>query len=175
LLDRPVLLETGSVTCPMYAQNVQPMQQLSDQYPQVRFAVLYIREAHPGNRTPPHQSDKMKRKQAARLRTIYGDDRLVLIDDVEGTVHRQIGALPNSLYLINTDGTILYRSNWNEPHKLNHVLDNLSDTPSAQSEHNHPPSPGMWLTLRVLSRGGMDAVIDFMRTMPSHFGHGYKQ
>ncbi len=174
LLDKPVVLEAGSVTCPMYAQNVPSMQQLSDQFPEIRFVVLYVREAHPGSRTLPHRSDNMKRQQASRLRKAYGDERQVLIDNVKGTVHRQIGALPNSLYLINTNGTILFRSDWNEPNKLINVLERLSDTPSEQSEHNQPPNPGMWLTLRVLLRGGIDSVIDFMRTMPSHFGHGYK-
>lgn len=34
----------------------------------------------------------------------------------------------------------------------------LSDTPSKQSEDNQPTNPGMWLTLKVLLKGGIDSV-----------------
>jgi hypothetical protein len=32
-LDRPIVLEMGSLTCPMYAGHVTPMQQLAKRYP----------------------------------------------------------------------------------------------------------------------------------------------
>lgn len=68
---------------------------------------------------------------------------------------------------------MLYRSDWNDPAKLFQILQQLPATPNEVAENGQPPTPGMWLTIRVLLKGGWDALYDFVRTMPSHFGHGY--
>ena len=67
---RWLVLETGSLTCPMYVRNVNPMRTLRAAYRNVEFLVVYVREAHPGSRTGPHAdlADKLARAREAKAR-----------------------------------------------------------------------------------------------------------
>jgi hypothetical protein len=67
-LDKPLVLETGSMTCPMYAQSAPPMQDMVTRFPDLNFVVLYVREAHPGERTPQHASQTATVDTAIRSR-----------------------------------------------------------------------------------------------------------
>ena len=67
-LDKPVILETGSITCPIYANASKHMLKLAKTYPDFHFLVLYIREAHPGSKTPAQQTMKDKLENAKKMR-----------------------------------------------------------------------------------------------------------
>ena len=43
-----LVIESGSLTCPMYVKNVKPYAKLKEKYPDVEWLVVYVREAHPG-------------------------------------------------------------------------------------------------------------------------------
>ncbi|MDJ0925441.1 MAG: redoxin domain-containing protein [Acidimicrobiia bacterium] len=165
LLDRPLVLETGSVTCPMYAKGVEAMQELAARHPEVRFAVLYVREAHPGGRVGPHQSVSEKRLRAASLADVHDDHRLVLVDDLDGTAHRSLGLLPDSVYIVGTDGQVRFRGDWADPAAVETVLaarDAAIDLP----EHFPPAKPAPPLAIRTLLVGGLAAVWDFLVGLP---------
>lgn len=51
-----IVLETGSITCPIYEAKVEPMNRLARKFTDVTFLVLYVREVHPGENIPQHQS-----------------------------------------------------------------------------------------------------------------------
>jgi peroxiredoxin len=53
-----VLLLFGSVTCPMTAAAIKGMNELYDQFrgDEIEFLFVYVREAHPGERVPAHNS-----------------------------------------------------------------------------------------------------------------------
>jgi cytochrome oxidase Cu insertion factor (SCO1/SenC/PrrC family) len=54
---RPVVIEFGSYTCPIFCAQIGPMEMLADKHPEAAFLVIYTREAHPGEATPAHRSD----------------------------------------------------------------------------------------------------------------------
>src|SRR5829696_8117178 len=66
LRGKPVVLETGSVSCPMYVGKIQPMNALAFRFPDVAFLVLYVREAHPGQHIGAHR-DGAQKAAAARI------------------------------------------------------------------------------------------------------------
>ena len=165
LLDRPLVLETGSVTCPMYAKGVTAMQELAARHPEVRFAVLYVREAHPGGRVGPHQTVAEKQLRAASLADVHDDHRLVLVDDLDGTAHRSLGLLPDSVYVVGTDGRVRFRGDWADPAAVEAALSG-GDHAANLPEHFPPARPAPPLAIRTLLVGGLTAVWDFLVGLP---------
>ena len=49
-LGQVIVLETGSITCPIYTDTTDAMNRLVEAYPEVAFLLLYTHEAHPGER-----------------------------------------------------------------------------------------------------------------------------
>ena len=45
-----LVIESGSRTCPMYVKNVDKFSELKDKYTDVEWLMVYVREAHPGER-----------------------------------------------------------------------------------------------------------------------------
>ncbi|CAN5731351.1 hypothetical protein BH23CHL5_BH23CHL5_25780 [soil metagenome] len=76
---------------------------------------LYTREAHPGERFPAHASLEQKIEHARQFIDRYGIQRPVLVDDLDGTLHRQYGMLPNMTYIVSSAGRVLFRSDWTDP------------------------------------------------------------
>ena len=93
----------------------------------VRFALIYTREIHPGAYFPPHRSVQQKTDQARRLQRETGVTFPVLVDTLEGTVHRQYGGLPSMAYLVRRDGRIVYRAEWTHALHLLGAMANLLD------------------------------------------------
>lgn len=165
-LDKPVVLETGSVTCPMYAQAVPPMQEYAAQYPDMNFLVLYVREAHPGDRTHAHETFDKKRYNAQRLQKTYGENRIVLIDSIDGQAHQSFGSLPNSIYVIDVDGTILFRSAWNNTDKIAAALAAIHSKQNPGASDFKPISPSPVRAMKPLWIGGSLAIWDFVKGLP---------
>ena len=166
LLDRPLVLETGSITCPMYARCVAPMTALVHEFPDVRFVTVYVREAHPGNRTGAHQNQTDKLALATRVDSLYDDRRLVLVDDLVGTFHNTYGSLPNMVYVINKDGRVVFRGNWNDPAHVRKVLLSLDEKKVWSRERFEAIKPPPRIALKALSEGGWLAVWDFAKGLP---------
>jgi len=51
-----------------------------------------------------------KREHARLLTELYGVDWPVLVDDLDGTVHRLLDTKQNSIHILDSDGTILFRA-----------------------------------------------------------------
>lgn len=106
----PVVVETGSVSCPMYVSHVESMNALAFRFPDVVFLVLYMREAHPGRRIGAHRDATQK---AAAARIVVDEERegrTIVVDDLAGTAHRHDGAMPNTVHLIDADGIVAFRA-----------------------------------------------------------------
>lgn len=112
-MQKPVLLEFGSITCPMTAGARSGLVKLfRDFETTVRFFSIYVREAHPGERYPHHTSDEQKMRHAQEW---VDQDKIpwdVAVDDLEGHVHRAYGEMPNSIYLIDRTGRVAFRALW---------------------------------------------------------------
>lgn len=108
-----MLLVTGSLTCPMTKSSMPMLKRLHDEYgDRIPFVLLHVREAHPGeHRDQPHSLNE-KMVHARRLQERDNPPFPIAVDSPEGTVHRQLDGKPNSAWLAERDGTIIYRALW---------------------------------------------------------------
>ena len=162
-----VVLETGSLTCPMFVKNVNPIAKLRQQFPDVAFLVVYVREAHPGSRTGPHQDMEDKVRLAREMMSAYGETRDVLVDDLDGSMHLAYGGLPNMVYVVNPEGRVVYRCDWAFAHRIAKVL-NERDKINTE-EHVQIVGAAPWITVPVTLKGGWDALWDLAVAMPRIF------
>jgi hypothetical protein len=162
--DKWVVLETGSLTCSMYVKNIPGIAKLQGKYPDVEFLLIYVREAHPGARLGPHETDAQKLEMSKQLQAIYHEPRKVLIDSVDGDMHRKYGALPNMTYVINPDGRVIYRCDWAFPKLIEKVLAGRDKLHT--NEHVQIITAAPWIMVPVVLRGGWDALWDLIVALP---------
>ena len=163
-----LVIETGSSTCSMYTKNMPGMKALREQHPDVTFVVVYVREAHPGERLHQHQSFDEKMSAARMLAPKYNEDRTVLVDQLEGKFHITYGAMPNIVYVINPEGIVHYRCNWATVDGLAEALadrDNINTNEHADM-HKLNASRGIWIAIRTMWTGGIIALWDFIIALP---------
>ena len=163
-----VVIETGSSTCSMYTKDISEMEAIEKEYPDAEFLLIYVREAHPGERLGPHQSMQEKLAAARLLKPRYGENRRILVDNLGGDFHRAYGSMPNVIYVVRPDGTIHYRANWATPQG---VRDSLNDRENFHRLENADmksiqASRAKYNMLRTMWTGGFVALYDFMRGMP---------
>jgi len=161
--NRPLVLETGSMTCPMYAQSVPPMMKLIEKYPELDHILMYVREAHPGELQPQHRSAAEKVEAARKTKRRYRDRRTILVDDVNGSAHRFYGTMPNSIFVIAPDGTILFRSIWNNADDMDAILGAIARGEPVQSRELKAVPPFSIRAVGTLFMGGVVAIWDFAR------------
>ncbi|MBX2817155.1 MAG: hypothetical protein KTR24_14200 [Saprospiraceae bacterium] len=162
-LKKPTVVETGSNTCPMFITGLNQMNALARGHEDIHFLVVYVREAHPGERTREHGSFLEKLECARRLKERYPEDRIVLCDTLSGQFHKKYGSLPNMIYVIDVDGTVLFRGDWNNIEKLRSVLHSISQSKVYPEEHFEPSRPSLLIALRTLGDGGLIAIWDFVK------------
>ncbi|MCM2996927.1 hypothetical protein M3647_05540 [Paenibacillus cellulositrophicus] len=73
--------------------------------------LIYCREAHPGEKRPHHTSFEFKLQVANEFKNSYAQNRIVLVDSLEGESHLALGGLNSMVYIVNHRGTIMFRSN----------------------------------------------------------------
>jgi hypothetical protein len=88
-----VVLTFGSATCPFTAASIAGMNRLSEDYggQEVEFLFVYVREAHPGERLPAHNSLEDKLYAAEVLRREEALVMPILVDGLRGGIHRKYG------------------------------------------------------------------------------------
>lgn len=170
LRGRPVVIEFGAYTCPVFSDRVPAMEDLAQRHPEATFLVIYTREAHPGEVTHEHRNLDEKRSAARALAEEEGLRRRVLVDDLDGTVMRAYGGAWNPVYVVAPDGTLVMRRAWNEPSDVDSTLTAIGagDTPRIPEsiEMSREPSR-VPIGLRLLQRGGRQALLDFFNTAPN--------
>ena len=87
--QRPLLIVTGSLSCPMTASSLPVLRRLYDTYrDDVAFVLLYTREAHPGEHYPQPHTYEQKAEHAQVMRDIHDLPWPIAVDDINGTLHR---------------------------------------------------------------------------------------
>jgi hypothetical protein len=161
-----IILETGSLTCPMFGGNIEGMNRVAEQFADEHtvFLMLYVREAHPGGKTPAHQSQEDKIGVAKRTAELTHPNRVYLVDDVKGTIHREWGEFPNSLWLINEAGRVTFRSDWNDWEMLQQILEapNVESFIEDLGEHHDNSKNPIKLMIWVLRKAGWRAIWDLV-------------
>lgn len=127
---------------------------------------VLVRQAHPGERRGPYETDAQKLEDARAYRRDEAIPWTVLVDDLGGTVHRAYGALSDPTYLLDADGTVAFYNMWTHAPTLDRAITALLARgglggPVAEGVHRRPHLAaaivGGW---RALPRGGRRAVID---------------
>jgi thiol-disulfide isomerase/thioredoxin len=108
--DKPVLVIFGSMTCPMTASAAPSVQELYNEFgDRVEFIMLYVREAHPGENYTQSVTMEEKLEKTRALKKFYDIQWTVAADNIDGDLHRALDPKPNSAYLVNSEGTIVFR------------------------------------------------------------------
>lgn len=168
-----VVLETGSSTCSQYTKNIDLMKEIRSEFSDVEFFLIYVREAHPGERLQQHKCFADKLNAAKILPKKHDEDRRILIDTLDGDMHRAYGAMPNVVYVINPEGIVHYRCNWTHVEGLRKALterDHLHTVEHARLK-DISASRGIWVALRTMWTGGFLALWDFVVATPSLYWH----
>ncbi len=175
--EKNVVLTFGSVTCPMTAGSIGGMNDLYDEYSghDVKFLFVYVREAHPGEEIPAHESMDDKIQAAELLRDDEEIEMPILVDDLRGSIHRKYGKLPNPTYIIDKSGRIAFRALWTQPDRVEQALEELLERQRDRGvEHvvvdggedrSMPVSYAFIHSRRALERGGRKSVQDFTESM----------
>ncbi|MCA1298478.1 deiodinase-like protein [Stappia indica] len=163
-----LVLELGSITCPLFQSRRGVMSPLSQEFPNVSSAVLYVREAHPGAGIQGHKTFADKRACARRLKEEDGETRLVYVDDFQGTAHKAYGSMPNAVYIINKNGCVVYKAEWNNPGATRSALKSLiTGKPIRAKSYFRPARPAT--VHKTLRRAGKGAAGDFFKGLPFLF------
>lgn len=178
--DAPAVFEFGSISCPIVLANVDPMNELAASYSDsLNCYLVYVREAHPGPRCGPHGSMDEKRSLAREIAPDLSN-RTVLVDDLEGSVHKAFDAMPNSVHLVGTDGVVAYRADWLHPDELEPAIEELlmeggngtDVTLRDVTDNFHSPNPSIMRgARRAFGRAGLGSAIDFARAIPGLARH----
>ena len=161
-LDKPLVIESGSITCPMYANCIPKMEEYRKSFSNINFILVYVREAHPGERRPEHTSMEDKTSAAKKVSSLYNDNRLTLVDSMNGEFHQKYGSLPNILYVINKNGVVVYRGDWNDPEKVKTILQQLENRNIHPDKHVSPKFPLRFASIKVVLTGGFRALWDVL-------------
>jgi hypothetical protein len=142
------------------------------------FFTVYVREPHPGENYGPHRSWEQKLKYARDCRDQDDIQNPLLVDDLEGSVHRLYGSMPNMIYIVDKSGRIAYKAMWTDHGEIEGVLENLLLSEKLQAEGirvkpsytekiNYIPAqyaPG--LREKVFGRAGPKAWDDYRAVYP---------
>jgi len=124
---RHVVIMTGAVTSPMCAFEAPALHRLQQEFDAkgISFFLLYTRESHPAENYGAHRSFAQKLSYARELQR-YEEIRLpILVDHLDGRIHRAFGVWPNALFVVHKDGRLIFRSNMANHRELKQFLDDL--------------------------------------------------
>ena len=101
------------------------MNAIAEQYAQFDIVsiFLYTHEAHPGEHYPHLTSMEQKFEHARALRDVLKLTRPILIDALEGSLHRAYGSMPNMSWIFNRAAVPIYKSDWTDAYSLQNSLD----------------------------------------------------
>lgn len=177
---RHVVMMTGAVTSPMCAFEVPAFNQLQQEFASrdVSLFLLYTRESHPAERYPSHGSWEQKLNCAHDLQRLENVQLPILVDHLDGRIHRNYGAWPNALFVIHKDGRLIFRSNMANHAELRQFLFDLiaADEAAAEgrvlhlqySERVVAHEADQATHRRVYERAGPKAFEDYWAKRPQH-------
>jgi alkyl hydroperoxide reductase subunit AhpC len=171
-----VVLTFGSVTCPFTAASIRKLNDLYEQYGgEVEFLFVYVREAHPGDELGSHKEMRDKVSAAEQLRDEEEVEMPIIVDDLNGRIHRKYGKAPNPTYLIDRSGRIAFRMLNTNASVLEEAIEELLERQEERGtdhivvhggEYSGIPKAGALLhTHRALRRGGKKSIEDFKQEM----------
>ena len=175
--EKNVVLVFGSATCPMTAGSVRGLNELFRRCgdKEVEFLLVYVREAHPGDEIPAHESMADKVRAAEILREQEDLEFPILVDDLRGSIHRRYGKLPNPAFLIDKSGRVAFRCLWAQAGAIEEALQQLLPIQHERGvdhavvlggeDRSMPISYPVLHSYRALQRGGAKSMNDFTEAL----------
>lgn len=104
------------------------MNALADRYAaqEVRSIFIYTHEAHPGEFYPHLSSMEQKAEHGRALRDVYGVERPIYLDALNGACHRAYGSMPNMSWIFNRSGVPVYKAAWTDANSVESALEYLT-------------------------------------------------
>ena len=177
---RHVVIMTGAVTSPMCAFEVPAFNQLQREFQDrdVSFFLLYTRESHPAENYPSHSSWEQKLAHARALQRLENVQFPMIVDSLDGKIHRSYGTWPNALFVIHRDCRLIFRSNMANHRELRQFLEDLMAADQAPvdgrvmhlqySERVIAHEADQAIHRRVYERAGHKAFEDYWVKRPQH-------
>ncbi|HEY7062769.1 MAG TPA: redoxin family protein [Chloroflexota bacterium] len=175
-----VVLLMGSITSPMCAIHVPALNRLQGRFGSrgVRFFLVYTKESHPGERYAHHTSMEQKIGYARDLRHLEAVEVPILVDSLDGRVHRAYGPWPTSLFVVHRDSRLVYRSTIADPRELEGFLEELLAADALGGQPDRVPHVGYSERIiehdadeaahyRVYERAGPKAFEDYWQAFPA--------
>lgn len=169
---KPVLLVFGSITCPMTASSIPPLQRLYAAFgDRVEFVMLNVREAHPAEHYEQPNTFEQKLRHAVALKTRHDIPWTVAVDDLDGALHRLLDTKPNAAFLMDADGRIAFRSLWAGDERalrdaLQRVVNGQSPYKSQSAAMLAPMIRGIGYFPDVLTQAGPRAAREMLLAAP---------
>ena len=167
-----LVIESGSRTCPMYVKNVDKFSELKDKYTDVEWLMVYVREAHPGEKAGQAKTIEEKIAYAKQNKEEYNEKRKIVVESVDGKWHHEWGLLPNTVYVINPNGQVVYRADWSFAKNVDRVLQNRDKID--KNEHIAIIGAAPWITIPVTLKGGWLALFDILIIFPKVYYEHFK-
>ena len=143
----------------------------------IGFVTLYVREAHPGDRYPQPTTFEQKLRHARDYQTRDAIPWPIAIDDVEGSLHRQLDPRPHAAYVMAADGRVVARVLWaNDERALRRALRASLGGKDEQLEitnHIVPMLSGTGCMYETWEAAGVHARTDVLREAPPVFVSGW--
>jgi len=146
-----LVLEFGSMSCPVFRHQVKAMEDLkSAEGPRAFFMVVYTREQFPEGgcdvqrnkdeniSVPQATTLEQRRQQAQQAQASLGITMPMGIDSMDNSVSNAFGTFPNGAVVIGKDGKIAAVEQWCNPDSLRHEIDAAYDdvvVPSSSSSN----------------------------------------
>ena len=134
-----IIIEFGCTTCPPFINSVRytaiSMEKLYNEYRKkgFEFFLVYVREAHPGEKIKQHKSYQEKLERAKRMKREEEIAIPILVDTFDGDIHRSYGSRPNGVFVINRKGILVHKAQWIDTLQLKDVLDNILEYENAMA------------------------------------------
>jgi cytochrome oxidase Cu insertion factor (SCO1/SenC/PrrC family) len=148
--EKPIVLQLGSHTCPVYRYRRWHMDALYREYKdRVHFLLVYTLEAHPKgsknpyvdkewvsmiNRLTRNVMDQPRDMEARLQRAKESKQQLnikypMAVDGMENQVWKDYGRAPSTAFVIDQHGNIALRQPWINPKEIKEILDKLLNGP----------------------------------------------
>jgi Spy/CpxP family protein refolding chaperone len=138
-----LVLEFGSLSCPVFRDQVQAMEKLrSAEGPRAFFLLVYTREAFPigdkdvqrnkdqGISIPEAKTLDERKTQAGQTRQTLQITTPIAVDSMDDAVSNAFGTFPNGSVVIGKDGNIAALEHWTNPESLRRAIDQAYEAPA---------------------------------------------
>lgn len=144
--EKPIVLQLGSHTCPVYRYRRFSMSKLYRDYAdKAHFLLIYTLEAHPVGAINPyvdkewvssfnyltntlvekHENAEQRQKMAAHSTSKLNVAYPVVVDNMNNEIWRAYGRAPSAAFVIDKQGRVVSRMPWVDPQQIAKTIDGL--------------------------------------------------